>query len=85
MCIRDWVELKRFTLDERLVDGPVNAVLVRGGPAADLEAALAAGDPSVRAMAHGDALVFCTEALAAREIDEIDAALAPIWRILDDS
>ena len=28
------VELKQFTLDERLVDGPVNAVLVRGGPAA---------------------------------------------------
>ncbi len=27
------VELKQFTLDERLVDGPVNAVVVRGRPA----------------------------------------------------
>jgi D-glucosaminate-6-phosphate ammonia-lyase len=78
------VELKRLTLDERLVDGPVNAVLVRGGPAAELDAALAAGCPSVRALVDGDALVFCTEALTAGETDQIVAALTPIWRSLDD-
>ena len=34
------VELKQFTLDERLVDGPPNAVLVRGGDPAALAAEL---------------------------------------------
>jgi seryl-tRNA(Sec) selenium transferase len=80
------VELKRFTLDDGLVDdGPVNAVLVWGRPAASLKAGLAAGDPSIRAIVSGDALVFCTEALRAGELDEIVAALGPIWRGLDDS
>ena len=41
-------ELKQFTLDERLVDGPVNAVVLGGAGA--LAAALAAGDPSIRAI-----------------------------------
>ena len=45
---------------------------------------LAAGDPSVRAFADGDALVFCTEALTAPEVDEIGAALASAWRRLDE-
>jgi D-glucosaminate-6-phosphate ammonia-lyase len=67
-------ELMQFTLDERLVDGPVNAVVVPG--AAALEPLLAAGDPSVRAIAVGDALVFCTETLAHSEIEEI----AAVWR-----
>ncbi len=75
-------ELKQFTLDERLLDGPVNAVVVAG--AAALEASLAAADPSVRAIVDGDALVFCTDALAASEIDEIVAALASVWPNLDD-
>jgi D-glucosaminate-6-phosphate ammonia-lyase len=74
------VELKCFTLDERLVDGPVNAVLVRGRPASAMVAALAAGDPSVRAMASDDALVFCTEALTGGEADEIVAALTAAWQ-----
>jgi D-glucosaminate-6-phosphate ammonia-lyase len=78
------VALAQFTLDERLVDGPVNAVLLRGRDPRGLEAALAAGDPSIRAMAFGDALVFCTEALAAGEVDEIAAALTGNWSILDD-
>jgi hypothetical protein len=78
------VERKQFTLDERLVDGPINAVLVRGGDAAALEARLAAGDPSIRAMAEGDALVFCTEALRAEEVGEIAVALATFWQSLDD-
>jgi L-seryl-tRNA(Ser) seleniumtransferase len=68
------VELKRFTLDERLVDGPVNAVVVPG--AASLEPLLAAGDPSVRAIVDGDALVLCTETLAPGEVHEI----ADVWR-----
>lgn len=78
------VERKQFTLDERLVDGPINAVLVRGGDARALEAGLAAADPSIRAMAEGDALVFCTEALREPEVDEIAAALTSIWQSLDD-
>jgi D-glucosaminate-6-phosphate ammonia-lyase len=78
------VERKQFTLDERLVDGPINAVLVRGGDAVALEGRLAAGDPSIRAMAEGDALVFCTEALRLAEVDEIASALATFWQSLDD-
>jgi L-seryl-tRNA(Ser) seleniumtransferase len=69
------VSLKQFTLDERLIDGPVNAVVVHG--AAGLEAQLAAGDPSVRAIAAGDALVFCTETLARGDVGEIADAM---WR-----
>jgi D-glucosaminate-6-phosphate ammonia-lyase len=71
--------LMHFTLDERLVDGPVNAVVLAG--AAGLEPALAAGDPSVRAIALGDALVLCTETLSADEVGELAEAVrrvAPI-------
>jgi L-seryl-tRNA(Ser) seleniumtransferase len=70
--------LMQFTLDERLVADPlVNAVVVPG--AGRLEEELAAGDPSVRAMAYGDDLVFCTETLAPGEVDEI----AGVWRSLE--
>jgi len=79
------VELAQFTLDERLVsDGPVNAVLLRGREPARLEARLARGDPSVRAMAIGDALMFCTDALGEDAVDEILVALRAIWSTLDD-
>jgi D-glucosaminate-6-phosphate ammonia-lyase len=67
-------ELKHFTLDERLVDGPVNAVVVPG--AAGLSELLAAGDPSIRTIVDGDSLVLCTETLSAGDVDEITAA----WR-----
>ena len=63
------VELKQFTLDERLVDGPVNAVLVRGADAAPARGG--AGRAATRASgrwSHGDALVFCTEALSDGEV-----------------
>jgi D-glucosaminate-6-phosphate ammonia-lyase len=70
-------ELKQFTLDERLVDGPVNAVVVGG--AASLEPTLAARDPSVRAIVSGDSLAFCTEALASGEVVEIGAAMSEVW------
>jgi L-seryl-tRNA(Ser) seleniumtransferase len=72
--------LRQFTLDERLVDGPVNAVVVDGAPdAAAVAAALAGGDPSVRCLALDGALVFCTETLAAGELAEIAAALQAVW------
>jgi D-glucosaminate-6-phosphate ammonia-lyase len=67
--------LKQFTLDERLVDGPVNAVVVPG--AAGLSAVLAAGDPSVRTIVDGDDLVLCTETLSSPEVAEI----AAVWRV----
>ncbi len=76
------VELKRFTLDEELVDGPVNAVLVHG--AAALEASLASGDPSIRAMVAGDGLVLCTEALGSSELDELVEGLTNAWQRLAD-
>jgi len=70
--------LRQFTLDERLIESElVNAVVVPG--AGRLESELAAGDPSVRAMAYGDDLVFCTETLAPGEVYEI----AGVWRSLE--
>ena len=70
--------LRQFTLDERLIEDPrVNAVVVPG--AGRLEAELAAGDPSVRAMAYGDDLVLCTETLSPGEVYEI----AGVWRSLE--
>jgi L-seryl-tRNA(Ser) seleniumtransferase len=72
------VRLRSFTLDEELrVDGPVNAVVVTGG--GDLTAALAAREVSVRALADGDATVFCTEALTEHEVREIGAAMSALW------
>ena len=70
------VELKQFTLDERLVDGPVNAVVLGG--AGGLAEALAAGDPSIRAIGLDGALVFCTEALSSGDVEAIGAALASV-------
>lgn len=69
-------QLKLFTLDERLVDGPVNAVVVPG--AASLAPALAARDPSVRAVVVGDSLVFCTETLTADDASEIEIAMSEV-------
>lgn len=70
--------LRQFTLDERLIEDPlVNAVVVPG--AGRLVDELAAGDPSVRAMAFGEDLVFCTETLAPGEAYEI----AGVWRSLE--
>jgi D-glucosaminate-6-phosphate ammonia-lyase len=70
--------LRQFTLDERLIEDPlVNAVVVPG--AGRLANELAAGDPSVRAMAYGDDLVFCTETLAPGEVYEIGG----VWRSLE--
>ncbi|MDA0180898.1 hypothetical protein OJ997_11385 [Solirubrobacter phytolaccae] len=67
--------LCRFTLDERVLDAaPFNAVRVPGMAAsADT---LAAGDPSVRAVVDGDALVFNVEALSSPEVDELAAVVS---------
>jgi L-seryl-tRNA(Ser) seleniumtransferase len=70
------VELKQFTLDERLVDGPVNAVVLDGAGA--LANPLAAGDPSIRAIDLDGSLVFCTEALSPGDLEAIGAALSAI-------
>jgi L-seryl-tRNA(Ser) seleniumtransferase len=64
-----------FTLDERIADEPVNAVLVRPGqdsryPAAGLETVLAVGSPSIRAIVVGDVLALCLETVSEDE-DEI--------------
>ncbi len=70
--------LKQFTLDERLIDGPVNAVVLPGEAA--LERALAAGDPSIRANVVGDALVLCTEALEPADIEPLLSTIAAMRR-----
>ncbi len=72
------VELCAFTLDERIEAEPVNAVALRGG--GDLTHALAALDPSVRAMFLAGATVFCTEALSAPEILEVADSVSAVWR-----
>ena len=68
------VSLKQFTLDERLVDGPRQRRRAAAAAVAAGRAELAAGDPSVRAIVDGDALVLCTEALTAAEVEEIAVA-----------
>jgi seryl-tRNA(Sec) selenium transferase len=79
------VELGEFTLDEHWVsDGRVNAVLLRGRDPVALEAALAAGDPSVRAIVLNEALMFCCDAVRFEELDEIAAALRSVWPTLND-
>jgi L-seryl-tRNA(Ser) seleniumtransferase len=70
-------ELKQFTLDERLIDGPVNAVVVPG--AAALAPALAAREVSIRAIVSGDSLAFCTEALTGGEVSEIGDTMSQVW------
>jgi D-glucosaminate-6-phosphate ammonia-lyase len=64
-----------FTLDERLVDEPVNAVLVYANQgsrhqAAEVEAMLARGNPSIRAVVVGDVLALCLETVREDE-DEL--------------
>ncbi|RKQ87797.1 L-seryl-tRNA(Ser) seleniumtransferase [Solirubrobacter pauli] len=75
--LRDRVggELCRFTLDERvLAEGPFNAVRLSG--LANVADELAAGDPSVRGVVDGDALVLNVEALSSLDVDELAAILS---------
>jgi D-glucosaminate-6-phosphate ammonia-lyase len=79
------VELGQFTVDERWISGgPVNAVLVRGRDPVALSSALAARDPSVRAIALDDGLMFCCETVRSGEVDEIGVALRSAWPALND-
>jgi seryl-tRNA(Sec) selenium transferase len=79
------VELGEFTLDEHWVSAAaVNAMLLRGRDPAALAAALAAGDPSVRALVLNDALMFCCDAVRFEELDEIAVALRSIWPTLNE-
>jgi hypothetical protein len=55
-----------FTMDERLVPDPVNCLVVEFDPGAAMSAtmvaaALAAGDPSIRCIVEGNALVIVVE------------------------
>jgi L-seryl-tRNA(Ser) seleniumtransferase len=65
-----------FTLDERLVGQPVNALVVRGPGASDLDAdrlasELAIGRPSIRCVSMGGALVFNLETVLEGELEQI--------------
>ena len=74
-----------FTLDERLLDEPVNAVVIRpdvgsGHSPTSLATALASGTPSIRAISLGDELAFCLETVFDYEdellIERISAAFS---------
>ena len=56
----------------------------RGRDPVAMCAALAARDPSVRAMPLDGAVMFCTEALSVEELDEIGDAVGAIWPTLAD-
>ena len=61
-----WTALQVFTaLAESVRQGAVG-----------MADALADGDPSVRALAHGDDLLLCVETVSSSEIDEIAAAMS---------
>lgn len=55
-----------FTMDERLIPEPVNSLVIAFSPdaprsAADIDRILAAGNPSIRCIVEGDALVIVVE------------------------
>jgi D-glucosaminate-6-phosphate ammonia-lyase len=73
---------KQFTLDERLIDSPVNSLVVELGGAdevAEADRQLAEGDPRVLAVPIDSRLVFCLETVPP-ERDEIlrDRILAAV-------
>jgi len=72
-----------FTLDERVVDEPVNAVVVRGPGGSELDAdrlaeELAIGRPSIRCVAMDGALVFCLETVLEGELEQIAARVREV-------
>lgn len=62
-----------FTLDERVVDEPVNSLVVTlSDPgAARLAEVLAEGSPPIHSLAEKDRVIFCLETVAARDDDLI--------------
>lgn len=72
------VEERQFTLDERLADGPVNALVVDlGSPsrAAEVERLLAQGEPRIFCVALDSRLVFCVETVRPDQDDALAAAI----------
>jgi D-glucosaminate-6-phosphate ammonia-lyase len=62
-----------FTMDERLIPEPVNCLVVTFAPesprsAAQVAQALAAGNPSIRCIVEGDALVIVVETVREDEV-----------------
>lgn len=73
------IEERRFTLDERLVEGPVNAlVLDLESPrrAAEVERLLAEREPRVFCVAVDSRLVFCVETVRPEQDEALAAAIA---------
>jgi D-glucosaminate-6-phosphate ammonia-lyase len=79
------VEQRQFTLDERLVDAPVNAlvlVLDSAAQAAGVEDRLAEGDPRIFCVPMENRLVFCVETVRP---DQDDALASRILASLERS
>ena len=74
--------LRRFTLDERLVDGPVNAVVLAGarGPRGRGRRAGRRRPVRARLVVDGDARVLHRDAARTAELGEITGALRSVWQ-----
>jgi L-seryl-tRNA(Ser) seleniumtransferase len=75
-----------FTLDERLVEKPVNALVVRGQDGSEFDAdhlaeMLAAGWPSIRCVPMEGALVFCVETVFEGEPEQIATRLRELLAV----
>ncbi len=69
----------QFTLDERLVDAPVNSLVIElddSAEAAELERRLAEGPPRVMAIALGPRLVLCLETVRPEQDELLIAQVA---------
>jgi L-seryl-tRNA(Ser) seleniumtransferase len=67
-----------FTLDERIVQEPVNAVAMPVPDPAALADALAAGTPSVRCVPFERELLFCFDCVREHEVEAIAEAVAAV-------
>ncbi len=68
----------QFTLDERIIDAPPNALVLRPGSveqAAALEEALASGTPRILCVREGDEVVLCVETVEESEDATVAARL----------
>lgn len=74
------IEQRQFTLDERLVDGPVNALVVdfeSPRRAAEVERRVAQGEPRIFCVIVDSRLVFCVETVRPEQDEALaDAILA---------
>jgi L-seryl-tRNA(Ser) seleniumtransferase len=71
-----------FTMDERLVPEPVNALVIElpGNPLppGEISARLAAGDPAIACVAEADKLIFCFDLTDDAEVDAIGHRLRAV-------